>query len=206
MIIGVTRYIYLESPPLYKQALRNTKCHSSQWSSCTLQMFWERSVIHFKVSVFEISPCTPTTSRGQWPHPIPFLFFKVSFISEEPKHISSMWSFITFKKYWRRHYFLNVHHVREKTGSLQIAKADIFNRFPFKGLVSASHFKSKKNSWWRLEVRKEILSNGNLSIVAIKLTVYFSFIPGTRFGFLRHLLVRQRVPITQGLLFRRFLK
>lgn len=63
--------------------------------------------------------------------------------------------------------------------------------------------KVKKN-WWRLEVRKEILRsiNGNLNILAIKLTVYSRY---TCVG-LGHLLVRQRVPSTQGLLFRRFLK
>ena len=74
----------------------------------------------------------------------------------------------------------------------------------FKGLVSASHFQGKKKNWWRLEVRKEILRsiNGNLNILAIKLTVYSRY---TCVG-LGHLLVRQRVPSTQGLLFRRFLK
>lgn len=64
--------------------------------------------------------------------------------------------------------------------------------------------KVKKKNWWRLEVRKEILRsiNGNLNILAIKLTVYSLY---TCVG-LGHLLVRQRVPSTQGLLFRRFLK
>lgn len=74
----------------------------------------------------------------------------------------------------------------------------------FKGLVSASHFQGKKKNWWRLEVRKQILRsiNGNLNILAIKLTVYSRY---TCVG-LGHLLVRQRVPSTQGLRFRRFLK
>ena len=86
------------SPPSpCKQAPRKTKCHSSQWSTCTLQLFWEWSVIHTKVNVFEISPYTPTTSRGQWAgHPILFFFSKVSFIRVEPKQISSMWLFFHF--------------------------------------------------------------------------------------------------------------
>ena len=141
-------------------------------------MFWEWSVIHNKVSVFEISPCTPITSRGQWAgHPILFFVSKAYPLYGWNRSIFQACDyFITFKKYWRQHHFLNVHHVREKT-SLQIAKTDIFNRFLFKGLVSASHFQGKKKCWWRLEVRKEILSiNGNLNILAIKLTVYSRYL------------------------------
>lgn len=74
----------------------------------------------------------------------------------------------------------------------------------FKGLVSASHFQGKKKKLMKTWGQEEILRsiNGNLNILAIKLTVYSRY---TCVG-LGHLLVRQRVPSTQGLLFRRFLK
>lgn len=55
-----------------------------------------------------------------------------------------------------------------------------FHKLLFKGLVSASHFQGKKKTDEdRLEVRKEIFSNGNLNMLAIKLTVYSRYLRRT---------------------------
>ena len=90
--------------------------------------------------------------------------------------------------------------------SLQIAKLkqtfsiDFCLKVLYRHCTSKVKKKKLMKAWGQEEILRSI--NGNLNILAIKLTVYSRY---TCVG-LGHLLVRQRVPSTQGLLFRRFLK